>query len=83
MSRMKREVAFLDIYFSRLLYEDYQTKPAYDPLKLFADLGGALGLILGGTVLTVCEVSELIFELFIDVFESIRFLRMLRTAQHP
>lgn len=83
MSRLNREVLFLDIFYSKLTYVNIQTKPAYDALKLFGDLGGSLGLILGGTVLTVFEVFEFIFDLITDIVVSIGFYRILRSAKHP
>lgn len=83
ISRLSRELAFVDIFYSKLTYVNIQTQPAYNALKLFADVGGALGLILGGTVLTVYEVFEFIFDLFVDTVLSFRFSRKLRSSRHP
>lgn len=61
-SKLSREVAILELFFSQLTYVDIQTIPAYSAFRLFCDIGGALGLILGASVLSVCEVLQLFVE---------------------
>ena len=68
----------MDIFYSQLSYVDIQTTPAYDLLTLICDVGGALGLILGGTLLTVVEFVQLFVELFNDIVTSARLARMQR-----
>jgi len=57
---------------------DIQTTPAYDLLTLIADIGGALGLIFGGTLLTIAEVVQLFLQLFSEIVTSAMFARMQR-----
>lgn len=83
MSRLNKEILFLDIFYSKLAYVNIQTRPAYNALKLFADLGGALGLILGGAVLTVFEVFSAVFDILADFVKSFRFFRRMRSAWQP
>ena len=78
VSRISKELVFLDIFYSQLNYIDIQTTPAYDLLTLVCDVGGALGLILGGTLLTVVEFLQLFVHLSNDVFASARFAQMQR-----
>jgi len=78
MSRLSKELVFLDIFYSQLSYVDVKTAPAYDLLTLVCDIGGALGLILGGTLLTVVEFSQLFVQLFYEIISSVRFARMQR-----
>lgn len=81
MSRLSRELFFVDIFYSNLQYVNIQTKPAYDALKLFSDLGGALGLILGGTVLTVFELFDFVFNFVSDFVKSFGLFRILRSRK--
>ena len=53
MARLNKELTYLDIFYSDLSYVDIQTTSAYDFLTLVCDVGGALGLIIGGTLLTI------------------------------
>jgi len=46
------------IYFSELKHTYIESKEAYTVLALMCDIGGALGLILGSTLLTVCEFTD-------------------------
>jgi hypothetical protein len=43
--------------------------PAYDFMALLSDVGGALGLLLGATLLTVFEVTEFALHLIHDVIK--------------
>ena len=51
------------IFFSELKYTRVEAKEAYTSLALLCDIGGALGLILGSTMLTVCEFTDLVVTL--------------------
>ena len=48
----------LQIYFSSLQYVEITSKEAYQLMALMSDVGGALGLLLGATLLTVYELLE-------------------------
>jgi len=79
MSKLNKELVFLDIFYSQLSYVDIQTIPAYDLLTLVCDIGGALGLILGGTLLTIVEFAQLFAQLLTEIVTSVRFARMQRS----
>jgi len=49
---------FVQIFFSELKYTYTEAKAAYSVLALMCDIGGALGLILGSTMLTFCEFTD-------------------------
>jgi len=51
------------VFFSELQYTHIEAEPAYTLLALTCDVGGALGLILGSTLLTFCEVADLVLAL--------------------
>ena len=48
----------LDIYYQQLSYEKVSQQVAFEFLSLLSEVGGFLGLLLGASVLTVCEVVD-------------------------
>ena len=53
----------VEVFFSELKYTYIEAEPAYSVLALLCDIGGALGLILGSTLLTLCELVDLVVTL--------------------
>ena len=53
--------AAVNLFYSKIAYEELVTVPAYTPLALLCDIGGALGLFLGSTFLTLLEIMEFTF----------------------
>ena len=58
VEEVRNEFCMVTIFFTDLSYTVIRTKKAYDLLALLCDIGGALGLILGSTVLTFFEVAD-------------------------
>ena len=52
---------FFEVFFSELQYTYVESSAAYPALALLCDIGGALGLILGSTMLTFCELADFLF----------------------
>ena len=50
----------LDIFYRELSYEDVQQIPNFELLTLLSQVGGFLGLLLGASLLTVCELVDYI-----------------------
>jgi len=48
----------LDIFYGELKYVSVEQSVAYDASSLLSDIGGFLGLCIGGTVITVFEVID-------------------------
>ena len=48
----------MDIFYKELRYELVQQHEAFELLSLFSEVGGFLGLLLGASVLTVCELVD-------------------------
>ncbi|XP_059480911.1 acid-sensing ion channel 2-like isoform X2 [Neocloeon triangulifer] len=46
------------IFYTELVYENIQEEFAYTMIALLCDIGGTLGLLMGASVLTVCELLE-------------------------
>lgn len=78
-SVVRRDYGELEIYFDELLHEQVTTVPAYNILALFCDIGGALGLILGSTVLTLFEL----FDFFIVLAHNSICLSMNKVKGKP
>ncbi|ELU13130.1 hypothetical protein CAPTEDRAFT_202568 [Capitella teleta] len=50
----------LDIYFGELKYESVEQKRDYDIGTLFSEIGGYMGLLIGGSAITIVEFLDLI-----------------------
>ncbi|XP_064650053.1 uncharacterized protein LOC135501729 isoform X2 [Lineus longissimus] len=48
----------LDIFFREMSYELIEQQPAYDQFALISDIGGSMGLFVGASVLTLCELLD-------------------------
>ena len=55
----------MDIFYKELSYEQISQQPAFEFLSLLGEVGGFLGLLLGASVLTVCELLDYLSLLFI------------------
>ena len=63
---LSKNIVDVEIYFETLTFEEIEEWPAYLFLNLLCDIGGAMGLILGSTVLTVVELGEFLSFLIYD-----------------
>ena len=48
----------MDIFFEELSYEQIEQQVAFGFPSLLSEIGGLLGLLLGASVLTVCELVD-------------------------
>src|SRR6218665_1366531 len=78
MAQLRDGLVYLDVYYSDLNYVDIQTTPAYGFFPLVCDCSGALGLILGGTLLTIVEIVQFFLQQINEIATSARFARMQR-----
>ncbi len=60
----------MDIYFPTLSKEVIQQNPAFELLSLLSEIGGFLGLLLGASVLTVCEFVDYLLLKCCEKFNS-------------
>ncbi|XP_067667604.1 acid-sensing ion channel 1A-like [Haliotis asinina] len=67
----RRNLVILEMYMSSMTYEHIEKQLEYEILDLFCDIGGALGLLLGASLLTVLEVFDLLcITVFSVMFEK-------------
>uniref|UniRef100_A0A0K0CZQ5 Amiloride-sensitive sodium channel n=1 Tax=Angiostrongylus cantonensis TaxID=6313 RepID=A0A0K0CZQ5_ANGCA len=55
--------AYIEIYYEQLNFETLRETAGYTMVNLFSDFGGNIGLWIGFSVITICEIIELIFEI--------------------
>jgi Amiloride-sensitive sodium channel len=67
--QLRSDLVGVQIYFSTMQSVTLQTDPAYTFLALLSDIGGALGLMLGATILTLVEVAQFSLHLLVDVLK--------------
>jgi Amiloride-sensitive sodium channel len=48
------------VFYKELSYAEVDQQVAFDLLNLLSEIGGLLGLLLGSSVLTVCELVDFI-----------------------
>ena len=59
----------VDIFYQELSYEEIQQNIAFEFLSLLGEIGGFLGLLLGASVLTVCELIDFITLTIVNKFK--------------
>ncbi|XP_060606460.1 degenerin mec-10-like [Ruditapes philippinarum] len=55
------------IYFEDLNYETISEEPLYNTIRFLSDIGGAMGLYMGASVLTYVELLQVALEVFLLV----------------
>ena len=48
----------VDIYYHSLTYQNIRQRAAFESLSLMSEIGGFLGLLLGASTLTLCELLD-------------------------
>ena len=59
----------VDIFYPELSYEEIEQNVAFEFLSLLSEIGGFLGLLLGESVLTVCELIDFVALATINKFK--------------
>ena len=54
----------IDIFYEELSYEEIEQNIAFEFLSLLSEIGGFLGLLLGASILTVCELVDYVSMIF-------------------
>ena len=69
---MNQNILELKIFYSAMNYEAIEEKFSYETTNLLADIGGQLGLWIGISALTVCELLELILKFATLAFTKLK-----------
>jgi acid-sensing ion channel 2 len=62
----------INVFRKTMMVKQHDEKPAYDIPQLASDLGGTFGLWIGMSLISWCEVIELMIKVFISVCHSAR-----------
>ncbi|ESN94076.1 hypothetical protein HELRODRAFT_180244 [Helobdella robusta] len=65
---IKENIVSVNVYLSSMQYTKLVTTAGYSVMSLLSDLGGALGLVLGSTFLTLIEIVEMLHEFIVYNF---------------
>jgi hypothetical protein len=68
---LKRSVLSLKIYYSNLEYTEISQQAKFETWDLVSNLGGILSLFLGLSFLSFFDLFQLIFEVFIVLYDYI------------
>ena len=74
LDRIKKNILRLNVYFSDMNVLSYSEQPESNFNELLANLGGQLGLFLGLSMLSFCEVLDFLF-LFVEFLISKTYLK--------
>ena len=66
--RFRNNFIQVDIFYEELSYQRIEQNIAFGFLGLLSEIGGFLGLLLGASVLTVCELVDFITLIFFNKF---------------
>ena len=50
----------MDIFYKEMSYDLVQMTPAFEGMSFMSEIGGFLGLLLGASCLTVCELLDML-----------------------
>ena len=60
----KESIAFVNVFYEHLSYVESSESEAFGIVDMIASIGGTLGLFLGVSVLSICELLELLIETY-------------------
>ncbi|XP_077870415.1 epithelial sodium channel subunit gamma-like [Saccoglossus kowalevskii] len=72
----QKNLVRVQIYFKELNFQSITESPAYSEFDLISDIGGQLGLWIGVSMITVCEIFQ-----FLGVLVKLLFRRIMDKAE--
>ncbi len=73
----------VDIFYQELSCEVIRQNKAFEFLSLLSEIGGFLGLLLGASVLTVCELLDYVLLNVFQRFNKKKQVKNVDTADEP
>ncbi|KAL4240209.1 hypothetical protein ACF0H5_001003 [Mactra antiquata] len=67
IERIRKNFVRVLIYFEDLNYEQITEDPLYQGVRFLSDIGGAMGLFLGASVLSLVEFAQLVLEIILHL----------------
>ena len=68
---VSKSIVSLNIFYESLSYTLSTESPQMDSISLLANIGGHLGLFLGVSVFSLCEIVEVAMEIILIKFKKI------------
>ena len=78
---IRENLLFVKLYFSTLNYDEKIERKSFDQSTLVANIGGFLGLFLGASVVTLCEIVEVFCHIIMVGFR--KTARLCQTHGSP
>ena len=72
-STVQRSVLSLNIYYKSNYYTEIRDKISIDIETFISNLGGVMGVFLGGYLLSLIEVFEFLFEVLLELVKRLCF----------
>ena len=60
----RESIAYVNVFYSSLSYTSTTETPQVNFVSLLASIGGNLGLFLGVSVFSLCEIVEVVIEIY-------------------
>ncbi len=60
----------MDIFYQELNFQEIQQNKAFEFLSLLSEVGGFMGLLLGASVLTVCEMVDFLIVAIVKIIQK-------------
>ena len=72
-STVQRSVLSLNIYYKSNYYTEIRDKISIDIETFISNLGGVMGVFLGGYLLSLIEIFEFLFEVLLELVKRLCF----------
>ncbi len=80
-SRLRNEVQF-HIYFSEFQETKYTERPALDPYTVVSDIGGAMGIFLGASLMSLIDLIASVYKVLRKLLTAEKKKRHSRPRHH-
>ena len=75
-----QELTKVNVYIKDMTIISIEEEPMMQPFDLFSDIGGILGLFVGMSLLSLCEIVQLVCELVAGVVSKLELAQTKKLA---